>query len=204
MLYKAVKISPKYSKSDWDTLNLIHGSKDWNTAVDIFEDRMYGRFFNQIKILENNKDREVGKFAGFAIIALDCLIIETLQQFYNGQKETSGHHSIAFHNFFQKSNDFRAFFTSKRKSYIFYSHIRCGILHQAQTKKKSLIHIRKEPILAWANNNDIEEGILIQRHLFHQEILSVFSNYCNELRNPINTKLRTNFKSKMDYITSQL
>jgi hypothetical protein len=165
---------------------------------------MNGRFFNQIKILENNRDREVGKFAGFAIIALDCLIIETLQQFYNGQKETVGYHSNAFHDFFQRSNVFKAFFTSKNKSNIFYSHIRCGILHQAQTKMKSLIHIRKEPILAWANDNKIKDGILIQRQLFHQEIVLVFTNYCNELRNPINIELRTNFKTKMDYVASLL
>ena len=198
----SLKISPKYSKADWDSLNLNYGSKDWNMAVDIFEDRMNGRFFNQIKILEKNKDREVGKFAGFAIIALDCLIIETLQQFYNGQEETPSNHSNAFHDFFQKSNVFKAFFTSKGKTFIFYSHIRCGLLHQAQTKMKSLIHIRNEPILAWANVKKKTDGILVQRQLFHQEIITVFTNYCNELRNPINTMLRTNFKAKMDFITS--
>lgn len=202
MSNKSIKISPRYSNGDWNNLNLNSDSDDWDTAVNIFEDRMNGRFFNQIKILESNKDREAGKFAGFAIIALDCLIIETLQQFYNGLEETIGHHSDSFHDFFQRSNAFKLFFTSKKKSYIFYSHIRCGLLHQAQTKKRSLIHIRKESTLAWVDNKDISQGILIQRQLFHQEILSVFSNYCNELRNPINTRLRANFKSKMIHIIS--
>lgn len=200
----SVAISPNYTKSDWDSLNLIPGSDDWNTAIDIFEDRMNGRFFKQIELLEKNEDREVGKFAGFSIIALDCLIIETLEQFYNGEKETKGRHKLAFHAFFQRSITLRAIFNNDLKTGVFYNQIRCGLLHQAQTKKKSLIHIRKEPIIGWVNDRDIEEGILIQRQLFHKEILAVFLNYCSELRNPNNISLRDNFRKKMDDIVSQL
>src|SRR5690606_16027063 len=104
---RPLKISPKFSKDDWDSLDLNYSSKHWNTAVEIFEDRMNGRFFNQIRILESNNQGDSAVFAGFAIMALDCLIIETLEQFINGRVRTGiGMDEDAFYNFFQRSAKF--------------------------------------------------------------------------------------------------
>ena len=49
---------------------------------------MNGRFLNQINLLDKNKDRKTGVFAGFATMALDCLLMETLEQFINGRIRT--------------------------------------------------------------------------------------------------------------------
>lgn len=203
----SLKISPKYSKADWDELNLTsYASNDWHTAVTIFEDRMNGRFFNQIRLLENNEDREVGIFAGFAIMALDCLLIETLEQFINGRIRTGqGMDADAFYNFFQRSALFAIFFDSLPKAIIFYEQIRCGLLHQAQTKKRSTIHIKNSSkILEWIDDTKHREGISIHRKLFHQEVVQIFKEYCEQLRNPKSMGPRAKFKKKMNHIVSQL
>jgi hypothetical protein len=201
-----LRISPKYTKADWDNLDLNYGSNDWNTAVDIFEDRMNGRFFNQIKILENNNDGNSALFAGFAIIALDCMLIETLEQFIKGRIRTGqGMDANAFYDFFQRSVKFAAFFDNMPKAKIFYQQIRCGLLHQAQTKKKSIIHIKNSSnLLEWIDSTKHDDGISINRKLFHREIIEVFQDYCLQLRAPKSMRLKANFRRKMNYIVSQL
>ena len=74
------RISPNFKSSKWNELDLrAKDSLDWKVAVDIFEDRIEGRFLKQIEILANKSDRKIREFSGFAIMALDCLLIETLQ-----------------------------------------------------------------------------------------------------------------------------
>ncbi len=74
-------ISPRYRVSDWKTLNLTTQS-DWRRAVRILEDRLNARFFDAVEAIDQQD------FAGFAVLALDCLLIETLQQFKEGADET--------------------------------------------------------------------------------------------------------------------
>lgn len=204
--FQDFKISPKYKVSDWCSLNLKkENSRDWQKAIDIFDDRIQGRFLRQVVALESNKDNHVKEFSGFAIMAIDCLLIETLQQFYFGKECTAkGKHAEAFHNFFQRLNKLASFFDTIDKTKIFYSHIRCGILHQAQTKKNSILHIRvKSPILEWVNIRDSSEGISINRKKFHSAVIEVYENYVNELRSDSNLDLRRKFEKKMNIIANQ-
>ncbi len=142
--YKDFKISPIYKASDWKSLDLKQKeSPDWQIAVDIFDDRIQGRFLKQIKALESHQNKLLKEFSGFAIIAIDCLLIETLQQFYRGTKRTGKNQDEQiFHDFFKRSKDLSSFFDSLDKTKIFYSHIRCGILHQAQTRKSPLFILK--------------------------------------------------------------
>jgi len=96
-----ISISPKYRKSHWQK---AHEKNDWGKMVEIFEDRIKGRFLKPISLIEN--DHNIGEFSGFSILALDCLIIETLNQFYSGTDETEGAHDKAFWKFFKNSEFF--------------------------------------------------------------------------------------------------
>lgn len=199
-----IKISPKFYKSDWENLNLNGKSNDWKKAVEIFDDRMKGRFFDQIDLLDKNPNRDVGIFAGFAIMSLDCLLIETIEQFINGRIRTGqGMNETAFFDFFQRSKTFKSFFNTQTKATVFYTQIRCGLLHQAQTKGKSIIHIRKEPILEWIDSQKPSKGIKIQRKKFHQEVLKIYENYCNQLSDKKNMNIKGKFKRKMENIIKQ-
>ena len=165
---------------------------------------MQGRFLRQIELLDKNQDRKIGVFAGFAIMALECLFIETLEQFYKGKIRTGeGMNEKAFFDFFQRSSNFKSFFNYQHKATVFYKHIRCGLLHQAQTKKKSTIHIRNEEMLQWVNPGNIEKGLIIQRRLFHNEVTSIYNDYVNKLKETRNLNLRSKLKRKMDFIVNQ-
>jgi hypothetical protein len=224
---RGIKISPNYYQKDWNELDLSKNSEvNWNKAIAIFEDRISGRYLKQIEALDNNKDLSIRTFSGFAIISLTCLLIETLEQFWKGnittiktakrkscffdifRKNRKNHISNdakAFHSFFQRSNEFKVFFDTIEKSNIFYTQIRCGLLHQGQTKRKSLIHIRKnEPMLKWINDNNIEDGISIQRRYFVKEIIEIYNEFINKLKKTENMNFRRKtLVKKMKYIVDQ-
>lgn len=48
-----IKISPKYFQQDWNNLDLSKNDPEaWQKAIEIFKDRMEGRYFRQIKALD--------------------------------------------------------------------------------------------------------------------------------------------------------
>lgn len=193
MLPHTTRISPKYTITDWITAK---NNSDWVKMVDIFNDRIYGRYLKPVELIA--RDNEIGNFCGFSILAIDCLIIETLNQFYNGIDETIGKNHLAFHNFFTRSVYFRDHF-SRKKSKVFYSHVRCGILHQAQTKAKTVVRINQGSMINTVTPR-IEDGLIIDRKKFHQALLNEIHHYKTRLVSEEDLTLRTNFISKMDII----
>src|SRR6266852_3332207 len=69
---------------------------------------------------------------GFAMIAICCLMVETLESFRHGWKDTAdrGKSEGAFCSFFQAHDEFRDL---RPLAHEFYRAVRCGILHQAET-----------------------------------------------------------------------
>jgi hypothetical protein len=74
---------------------------------------------------------------GFSLMANACLLIETYESFRQGWEDTSHNEDrsserrIPFKSFFSREVGFSDF---KYESYNFYSNVRCGILHQGETK----------------------------------------------------------------------
>ena len=80
------------------------------------------------------------KTHGFSIMAVSCLMIETLESFWQGWPDTKDKSKEAFERFFQRCVDPGS---PLRGSHLgefnevatdFYIDVRCGILHQAETK----------------------------------------------------------------------
>lgn len=188
MMKYPMKISPTYSIADWKKLD-FSAEGDWPTAVAIFEDRIRGRFLDMVDKIEDRP------FAGFAVLALDCLLIETLQQFYEGTSETPYKKGEEYFVNFLTRTAFNEHF-DKEQAQLFYDHIRCGILHQAETKEGSLIHLNGPLVILTSN----PKSIVINRKKFHKKLLEVFERYLSQLKDPSNGELRDNFKRKMNYI----
>lgn len=72
-----------------------------------------------------------GSKHGFTSIAIACLIIETLESFYQGLPDTKGHSKKMFREFFNRDSGLGAF---GKDGDWFFTEIRCGILHQAETR----------------------------------------------------------------------
>lgn len=69
--------------------------------------------------------------SGFFKMAICCLMIETLESFKQGEENTKGKSKQMFIDFFETEQI--SFPEFKDISEDFYSSIRCGILHQAET-----------------------------------------------------------------------
>jgi hypothetical protein len=74
-------LSPRFAEKDWRTA--FDGFKDWNAAVDIVEDRIKGRWLDAADRLLDEP------YSGFAILALDCIVIESMWGFMNGEPAPS-------------------------------------------------------------------------------------------------------------------
>ena len=173
-----ISISPQYRVSDWiRTKN--SNPMDWNLATEIFRDRINSKFLKPIELISS--DPKISEFCGFSILAIDCLLIETLYQFYTGQDETTGYHAMAFWKFFRQSDHFKKHF-SRKQAFTFYSHFRCGILHQAQTKKLSIVRICRPYMVESVDPKDIKEGLIVDREQFHNGIVSEINDYIDKLK----------------------
>lgn len=69
---------------------------------------------------------------GFSIMANMCLLIETYESFRQGWNDTTDPEIMPFKSFFNREVLFCDF---KNYSRDFYLNVRCGILHQGETKK---------------------------------------------------------------------
>src|SRR5229473_2448176 len=123
-----------WTRDDWKALDFSI-EKDWQIAIDIFEDRIRSRFLDVVESFQSMQ------FSGFAVIAIDCLLIETLQQFYEGKAETPQRKVEQYFVNFLTQTSFGEFFDDD-KAKKFYLQIRNGILHQAEVKESSRVWIR--------------------------------------------------------------
>ncbi|ELK5409252.1 hypothetical protein RVU00_003530, partial [Vibrio cholerae] len=106
-------------------------NNDKNSIIQLVKHRYDERFINPFR---DNSQKH-----GFAMMAVCCLMVESLISMKRGINETSdarneqGHKIYSgelFEEFFSESSYFCGFSGLGRD---FYKHIRCGILHQAET-----------------------------------------------------------------------
>ena len=80
---------------------------------------------------------------GFTMMAVSCLMIEALESFRQGWETSDRQSKAAFCFFFDTSEPFKEF---RGHAQTFYTHIRCGILHQAETTGGWRIRRDKSPL----------------------------------------------------------
>ena len=74
-------ISRNYKADHWKALRFT-SEADWETAIAIFQDRLETRYLEHIRRLLGHRT------SGFAVLALDCVVIETMEQFRQGTQKT--------------------------------------------------------------------------------------------------------------------
>ncbi len=201
-----MKISPKYTDDDWNELSLNFSfSNDWIKGADIVHDRIHGRYLAQIESLENHLNIDIWEYSGFLIMGVDCMVIETLNQFHLGISDTDkvyrGRNRESFRDFFLRSPFFSGQFDDV-KSFVFYDQVRNGLVHQAQTKKGTLINFQENEMIKEIDSSNIEEGIIVNRILFHEALVNEFKSYTTNLKteNPSYDELRKKCIDKMKTI----
>lgn len=214
-----------FSTEKWRELaeRLGHDESAWAEAIDVFERRMKERFFSCIEALEKADTRPYRTNAsaahgahcvpGFSIMALCCLLIETLQGFQEsgasaaqpGQctypagpcvkplPDTTGQ----FIKFLRRPA-FGPAFAEDGIAKSFVRGIRNGILHEAETRKWVIWSEGPRTLVA-----RVEDGYALNRTMFFEAVKQEFQSYLENLRDPAKGELRNRFKKKMNDICKE-
>lgn len=143
-----LKIAGKYSVDDWFACKaglVIGGDPDaWKSACDkFFIERLQTRYLDPIKALQSSK---LLKGEGFSIVTLQCSLIEFLGSTIEGmsyryapdnqlrQFEYKDSKNL-FIRFLTTIAPFKKSFPQKKLAKDFYEGVRCGLLHEARTKR---------------------------------------------------------------------
>jgi hypothetical protein len=192
---------------DWNSLrNNLNNYNDSSLWTEVYNDfylaRLNDRYLTPIKSIKDN-----GQYTGegFSIMVIICSLVEFLETTYQGKNyrhrkksdpplgafEYSKSEEI-FIDFLTKQNPFNTQFdlqTSKE----FYSHVRCGLLHEARTNGRWTI-------LGCSENNTFikktTEEIIVYRDNFYEAIQIFIDNYKIELLS--NTDRKDAFLRKYD------
>ena len=195
-----MKIAPNYSSEDWNKLDLQdHNSEDWPIAIAIFKERINARYIEPMDILIKTEEtaRPTDRKYGFVILAIDLLLMETIQAFREGLADTRNQSKDVFIRFLKESPNFSKYFLNDESRERFYHEFRCGILHQAEVQGNTLV---------WSIgqlHEQADEISIINRTEVHAKLKMDIRQYINDLKNPDNQILRDNFKIKMHAIANR-
>lgn len=190
-------IAPGIPRDEWLNLKLDdEKSSDWNRAIEIFVERIASRYLEPVDLLveEDRKRIPIERRYGFSILAIDCLLIETLQLFRDGLTDTKHKSKEMFKKCLTEREGFRKHFNETQAERFFYD-FRCGILHQAEVMGPSLLWS-----VGLLKGKKSDGTPYINRTRIHEVLKEELKRYSDELRDPANLELRRNFRTKMDFV----
>jgi hypothetical protein len=200
---KNVMIAHGITVGDWLRLDLSDNTygEPWAEAIRILELRIEGRFLEPIRqLLKSEEDRPPkDRKYGFSIMAILCLLIETLQSFIEGKGHTQGKSKEMFIRFFTEDEPFKTKMkvTPEVATKIFYE-IRCGILHQAEITGGSRLRCVGPTI------KEVNGKLIINRTKFANGVGQAFELYVRSLREDTERgrMLRSNLEKKFAQVVA--
>jgi hypothetical protein len=181
-MYCDTLLSKKTKISDY---RKMEEEKNKTEIINFIRSRFTERYITPLRC-----DKELKH--GFCTMAICCLMIETLESFWQGLDNSSGRTERVFKSFFDRSNNLIAFSGYEKD---FYENVRCGILHQAETKNGWLIY-RKGSLFD-------PETKTINATKFHNQMEKCLDEYCLTLEyKDLDDEIWKNFRKKMDAIIS--
>ena len=189
----------------------------WYEAFELFQKRLDNKFFNPIAKIIREKQL---KGEGFAIVTVQCALIESLASFKEGKifvypkPRTPAHYEYwesgkMFIKFLHDEEIFKDNFWCMEKGLKvkdkpfsateFYKNIRCGLMHEARTKSDWTINATKKKVkteTVFLENRKSKKAVL--RSVLHYRLKEYVKQYVLELSNPQNVDLRKNFARKLD------
>jgi len=206
---------------DWRNLKLSlkpNIDKSWDVAFDFFERRINTRYINPILAIQQMGSNE-GE--GFAIVNLQCSLIETIESFYQGWiydinkklkgyyfREVKGKPLSREQGRLLSNQDIFVSFFNEREPFIgkidgidFYQSVRCGLLHETQTKNGWRIlgkHSDTEIFFMEEDNCKIIYRTNLQFAI--QKVIDRYKKAIVGINAQNKTELRENFIAKFDRI----
>ncbi|WP_037546476.1 hypothetical protein [Stappia stellulata] len=197
------EIAPGHRVKGWKSLTLNQKnstSSDWTKAIAILDTRIRRRFIEPAQLLidaENGKGRGIN---GFAVLAIDFLLIETIQGFREGLTNHNRKSKALFKAFWTNWQVFKDCVPQGANAddlaVSVYEQGRCALHHTGSTDR---VIVRKSGKMFVFHNDG---RIVINRTLLHKQLVTAFDVYIAALKDPANTDMREKFKQKMDHICS--
>lgn len=193
-------------------------NQNWDEAYKFFELRICTRYLKPIDAILNIKSNN-GE--GFAVVNLQCSLIETIESFINGcnseyrngktlwKKDVTiifKSNKEIFNSFFNNRTLFKDY-SPKINGKLFYQDVRCGLLHETQTKnnwkiKASATNNKK----AYEFKNNFR---IIYRENFQRDLEKLITLYGNSIVTGVEfdgisaCELRENFIAKFNHICTE-
>ncbi|MFU5826563.1 hypothetical protein [Pseudomonas aeruginosa] len=156
----------------------LEENDDRQALAEFIRERFDERYFRPIE------STPVAYKHGFMTMAVCCLVIETLESFYQGMEGTRGNSARMFNDFFARDTVFKVFSGGDNW---FYKDIRCGILHQSEARAGWRI-LRSGALLDMSTKS-------INATKFIRELVRVVDTYADQLQR--DDDLWDRFKNKM-------
>ena len=188
-----MKIAGEVGADEWPSLRTrleVCEARAWQEAVNILRIRFRTRY------LDHSRQLLGRQYSGFAVLAVDCAVVEALEQFRRGEPETPRGKGQQFFRAFLTETRFKDHF-SETTADLFYKTIRCGILHQAETKEDSLVKKKKADFVVELAPS--RKGLIINARRFHEELERALEDYATALLEG-SADLRASFIRKMNYV----
>ena len=182
-----MNLSPRYTEKQWKS---AFDAGDWNMAIDIVADRIRGRWLDAADKLIDEP------YSGFAIVALDCIILESLWSFKNGKPVPQGRERQVYRDILMGPT----FCWKEAESDSFREFVRNGIMHDAETRRGWLV----EKTVPWnaIAKKDKDGNYVLNRTKFHKAMTAVFEEWLRSLRAGDPT-LRKNMAERMNQIIAK-
>jgi hypothetical protein len=158
-------------------------NREPDKIIAFLKQRFTERYVEPMRVEKDKKN-------GFTIMAISCLMIESLESFYQGWEDSNSKSQLAFRNFFDRNDNF-AFIRGYSQE--FYKCVRCGILHQGETGKGW--HIRRDGVVFQ------EQSKTINAKLFHDQVEVALNKYCEKLKSEDwNSEIWKKLRKKMNAV----
>jgi hypothetical protein len=187
-----------HSAADWERLKLdpkTPETDDWKIAVAMFRARMEDRFFAPVQLLIDSQV-PCKQVHGFVVLAIDCLLMETLQGFREGLEDHKNKSTYLFTTFLTTWPVFTASLPATKSQDDWakevYASCRCALLHSGCTDGFTV------GVTGDAFTFDDTALRDINRTELHRELKLVYEAYFDALLKPEEVDLRTKFLKKMN------
>lgn len=190
-------ISDEYTYENYVDLQFKENSTEevWKEAIKIFVSRINSRYFCAIdKLMKGENVRGMLTY-GFAIVTLQCALIDTFAKFRYGPDKTKN--SDRFISFLEEYliPDGKEEKLAKRV----YKDIRCGLVHSGSTANKSGLSCHLPQLVTVLDKTKKKGPISLDLVVLDRKLREYFNEYINKLKDK-ECELRKNFVYTMDMV----
>jgi len=208
--WKRTKLGPDFRITDWEALkDNLHPERydeKWKVAIDGIHARFNERFVKPADAIQekdrDDPDQHYPEGRGFAIVALDCLLLESLYGYGQGKHTGERQTGKAFEHLLVNDVPFAGRFP-KHLASSFAKAVRHGLLHDGETRHGWLIWQRPDDG-GDAIVEDLGDGrFALYRDNFHAAVKSHLEEYFQKLRKPGEVQLRSNFRTRVQQLCDE-